>query len=277
MSTPESGPQDDPSSQVDEDAVFYLSADGIRRSAAWRLGDHGADGPLPTDLRRELAERFSFSEEQMLELSRSIGEVLNPERRPYLAEVDTQKARSRGKDKLSKTMKLLSDAGTLVDRAEAELDSIDSRSDQNSFGRDPIQQMRRQLRDIVGALLTISVGLDERLDHPQLVAREHTAIKKIRDQRRIWILDCIFELRERNPGKLGYTTDPGTSKRSGKLFDFVNAIVAAIADPSWDPDWELDWDPEQPAPPAAMLSWNTIFEDFRNFQKSTSDRPQNDI
>ena len=214
----------------------------------------------------------------MLELSRSIGEVLNPELRPYLAEVDTQKARSRGKERLSETIKLLSDAGSLVDRAEAELGSIDSRSDQNRFGRDPIQQMRRQLRDIVGALLTISVGLDERLDHPKLVAKEHTAIKKIRDQRRIWILDCIFELRERNPGKLGYTTDPGTSKRSGTLFDFVNAIVGTIADPSWDPDWELDWDPEQPAPPAAMLSRNTILKDFRNFQKSRiSEGPQNDI
>lgn len=55
--------------------------------------------------------------------------------------------------------------------------------------------------------------------------------RRARDVRRNIVCTSIFNSWDESGRKLSYSTDPLTSERGGRLFDFVNAVVECISDP----------------------------------------------
>jgi hypothetical protein len=80
---------------IPEEWGQFVYGDGIKSSAAWKLGPYCRTGILSDRQIVELSSRFEFTTEEIESLSLSLGYVLDPEAFPYLVPFKPSVARQR--------------------------------------------------------------------------------------------------------------------------------------------------------------------------------------
>jgi len=190
-------------------------------------------GALTTAQISSLCTEFDFSSDALLALSRNLNIGLSEEL--HLSQPELRPA------KIKKGIASLRRAIKGILSAEEHLSLTAGAVEEVRF-RNPIPQMfstsseygQHQVESFVEAVKLIA---DFR-EYLEIMARNECVIhmgipdkRRLMDVRRTMVCVAIFNYWDEHGRLLTYTTDPITSVRRGKLFDFVNAVVECISDP----------------------------------------------
>lgn len=223
------------SPDASEDYSIWLSMDGIKTSAPWRLGSYGDDGVLSDSDMLELAERFKLPSNLLQTLSRQLGYCLDVDSEVNLVRIKRSKAIERADKELAKATKL----AKKLQVAAAKLSTLLT----------PLNDQFAQCKEDAALLLVAKAQADE-LGHK--VASAMTAIQTVRDTpgaaavmtpfNKVYVWDkrrqhvvetCGFIWREAGrPVTLTtkHDNDAG-KKRMGQLYDFIQAVVVKLTEP----------------------------------------------
>lgn len=204
-----------------------------KRKVLWKVGVYGDGGPLGSDDIANLSRDFDFTAQQLAELSAALTPVMCPYYQP-LGVIEPMERAAKGKkiriasldrakhihNSFCKLRAQLTDIG-LGDPTEAA-----SKNDQQAC-------LSKWLQDIEAGLGGIEAFLEHSIKRDDPVFyRDVANRRRIRDERRSAVCSATFRLWEADGRKLTYSTDFDTGLRSGKLFVFVNAVVACLTSPS---------------------------------------------
>lgn len=218
-----------------EDFSIYLSMDGIRASAPWRIAAYGDDGALSEADLKALAERFDLPEPVLQRMSRELGYCLDEESEVTLVEVNKRIA-------VDRAVPDLETAAGKVRRVEADLRAIEAilaplshyfaenKADANLLAS--AQARAGQLREAASELYK---AIDRVTRTPGAAADMAPRDKrKVWDKRRQYVVEtCCHAWRDAGRA-LTYSTradTPDPDRRRGALVEFIQAIVAKVTDP----------------------------------------------
>jgi hypothetical protein len=195
-----------------------------------------------------LAGRFGFSIIDLDQLSRSIGQSLDPDERPYLVQaLPRSVAASRARKVLERA---LAEVATAWDKVVEARDGLEELYIE-PCAREPVallEQVQQRLQQSAADLDTLERDIHALTRSGDCVLVLAPADKRlVKDQRRQWVLRDIFQFWHDHGPKRKYTSDTSTSERSGPLIDFTNAVVAFVTDPP------------------SQLSGNTIVKELGSF------------
>lgn len=197
-----------------------------------RVGKTLVRGALSAGQISEIATRFDLPVEAVKLLSGSLGAALEVRLAPHLP-VDEAASRKAGKKNVKEVMTLLSKTRRSLDEAKELVQELEPVSGLR-LAHDALAQ---RFIGRVGVLAEVVAGL-ERLgrhlggDEDLVEAIKLVNAGKTEDSVRQHVMGIIFAAWERQGRKTSFTTDPQTSQRRGVIFDFVNAVLVCITEPS---------------------------------------------
>ncbi len=236
------------------DYTVYPSIDGIRVSAAWRLGSYGDDGALSTNAVSDLAEQFDLPLAIVENLSKELGHCLDNESEVNLVAVNRATAIKRAEVSLEEAARL---AKRIETDAKNTAKLMEGLSDQFK-AHDEDAQLLRSANAQINAVVQASVGLEDTV--AQIIkapgaAADMSPLNKthVRDKRRQYVVEtCCYAWQDAGrPVTLttAHHAEAG-KKRKGRLFDFIQEAVARVTDPP------------------TQLSGETLRKDLDRFKKS---------
>jgi len=218
-----------------EDSSIYLSMDGIRASAPWRIAAYGDDGALSEADLKALAERFDLPEPVLQRLSRELGYCLDEGSEVTLVEINKRVA-------IERAVTNLETAAGKARRVEAELQAIERTlaplSDyfaENRADADLLASAKARARQLREAASELYEAIDRVTRTPGAAADMAPRDKrKVWDKRRQYVVEtCCHAWRDAGR-PLTYTTRadiPEPDRRRGALVAFIQAVVARVTDP----------------------------------------------
>jgi hypothetical protein len=211
---------------------IFISADGMKVSAPWRLAEYGPEGPLSDEQIADLARRFDLAPSDLRELSASLGDALSTRATFNLAQVQRSSAAAQAARQLRKARREVIAARTRLADIVRELSRLwveDPRWPEAAL----LDHARAALISALHQLKEVPPSLDGLLQAKDSVLEFEPIDKRVlTDERRRAVLRAIFRQWYRAGRSLGFTTDvPNQSARRGPLIDFANAVVACVTDP----------------------------------------------
>ena len=190
-----------------------------------------------------VAETFTFSVEDVQQLSRRLACALNPEDVPATITLSRERAQHSAKEKVAKALDHLMNAS---EEALKALELFSSLSTKEAQDRNAARRFDKALKDHDKLLQEI-----ERLYlcHKYLSGRDGLALdldivdrRSVPDMRRQKVLGTLFGFWAEHGRKLSVTTAPiEKSRRKGPLVNFVNMAVRAVTDPPTELKSETIW------------------------------------
>ena len=223
-----------------------------KRKVPWKVGIFGESGPLGSDDIASLSRDFDFTVQQLAELSAALTLVMHPSYQPRGVIEPIERA-TKGK----KTQIAALDRTNQIDNSfyklRAQLKDIGLDDSTGIASKDEQQAcLSKGLQNVEVGLRAIRETLARRITRGDYVLYQDVASKRrIRDERRSAVCSAAFRLWEADGRKLTYSTDFDTGLRSGKLFVFVNALVACLTSPS------------------AKISGHTLVSEIKHYKKWT--------
>ena len=237
---------------LDPDLLIFMGVDGVKPSVPWLLTNYGTDGAINTEHSQAIAERFDFSLDQVQDLSKRLGYILNPAATVLVAPISSSRAKARAEERITKAVSGIARAADHLIHTEEYLRniSVGTRSDTQEGRR--INQIRGEIVTKFGELFELASELEALAKHEDILLLEHTHPQNMRDERRKRVISAIDSFLVETGRPLGFTTDTMTSERSGPLIEFTHAVVEAVTDPP------------------SRLSPNTIVADFRELRNRSA-------
>lgn len=200
----------------------------------WKLHSGARSYPdalAPSQI-KDLAERYGFTEDQLLALSEKLALALKPELHISAPElVPHRKSRGRREaqtaiDDLLKAEKALAKAKQTVSELRFS----------NPFAHTGLPNPSKGHLDGFAAA---TASVSDFRNYLQIMQRNNYVIysgipdlRKVRDLRREIVCWVVFNFWDEADRSLTFTTDPITSERGGALFAFINAIVTCMTEPA---------------------------------------------
>jgi len=211
----------------------FVYGDGIKSSAAWRLGPHSRTGILSDTQIAELASSFGFTIEEIQELSRSLGFVLDPEAFPYLVPFKPSVARQRAAKVMAASAKDVVEAQARILKALSRLQPIAVNSRNHPAEAGLLGAVWDHLRTANKKIIEARAALDALKENPDAPLHMAPADKRLAiDFRRQAVVSSIVRFLQWHGRDFGFTShDRDAVRRTGPLIDFVNAVVLLITDP----------------------------------------------
>lgn len=205
-----------------------------KNTVPWKLrpGKPTQNGALTREQISELSEQFGLDFVGLRRLSRKLDMALSEEL--HITQIEHYSARvERGVRELNAASKELRSVEKKLRKVE---DILQNLKFKNMFAHAGVPDSApRHLEGFSAS----TQGIREFRAYLDMMAREelvaYTGIpdkRRISDLRREIVCVSIFNFWDEAKRKLSYTTAPGTSERGGELFDFVNAIVWCVTEPS---------------------------------------------
>lgn len=210
----------------------------------WNIGQPCAapKGPLTTEQVQNLSEKYGFGFAKIRQLSKELSGVLDEDL--HLSQPEfRQDRRDRAIKEIGSVIKDLESAMGKLNKVSAALDEIKISNPLAHVGAEnpastqlkTFSDGKAKIEGFVGFLR----GVDrecraETEDHSVLTysaIHMGTDMRRVKDVRREIVVTQIFIMWDLSGRNLSYTTDPISSKRGGKLFDFVNDVVACLTEP----------------------------------------------
>jgi hypothetical protein len=209
---------------------MFVVADRFGFSVPWKVMDYGIEGALGETQINSIAAEFTLGLGDLRELSRALAVALDPTMN--LIPISRSTATARAAKEVQRAYRKVETAKWMLNDAILRLERLQA----NPAGDPEGAELLRQ------TMVLLNYGdrqvSEARRKMAALSRRPHAALliapddkRRLHDGRRELVLDALFSFWGSTGRKLSYTTDPLTSKRRGRLLDFVNSVVACITDP----------------------------------------------
>jgi hypothetical protein len=189
-----------------------------------------------------VAETFTFSVDDVRQLSKRLAYALNPHDSPVSIMLQREQAEASAKEKMAKALEHMMNAS---EEAVKALELASGLSTTEAQDREAARRFDNTLKQHEKLLREI-----ERLyrSYNYLAGHDGLALdldivdrRSVPDMRRQKVLETLFGFWAERGRKLSVTTDPGSSERKGPLVDFVNMAVRAVTDPPTELKSETIW------------------------------------
>jgi hypothetical protein len=192
---------------------------------------------------KAVAEAFTFSVEDVQQLSKRLACALNPEDSPVQITLSREQAEASAKEKMAKALEHMMNAS---EEAVKALELVSGLSTTEAQDREAARRFDKTLKQHDKLLREI-----ERLYrcYDYLAGRDGLALdvdivdrRSVPDLRRQKVLETLFVFWAEHGRKLSVTTAPiEKGRRKGPLVDFVNMAVGAVTDPPTELKSETIW------------------------------------
>jgi hypothetical protein len=211
----------------------FVSGDGIKSSVAWRLGPYVRTGILSDTQIAELSSRFGFTIDEVQELSRSLGFVLDPEAYRYPVPFKPSVARQRAARVMAASEKDILSAQVRISKALTHLQPVAVDRRDNPEEAKLLEAVWDHLRAAFDHIGKAQTALGALKENPNASLHMAPTDKRLAvDFRRQAVVFFIVYFLQSHGRDFGYTShDRNADRRTGPLIDFVNAIVPLITDP----------------------------------------------
>ncbi|MCB4458009.1 hypothetical protein [Leisingera sp. McT4-56] len=221
-----------------EDYSIYLHMDGVKCSTAWRLGSYGVDGALTADMKTNLLNRFSLSNELVERLSIELGHCLNNDNDVAinLLEVNRAQAIEKGRTFLRKLVRQFKNGACTRQELLADLIKLSPYFAASPEDATLLPQAVSALENSEAITPDIHAAL-ERLRRTLGAAADMSPRDKRRahDKRRQYIVEtCCYAWKDAGH-PLTYTTFSDGRRggqRQGLLIEFIQTVVRMVTVPS---------------------------------------------
>lgn len=209
-----------------------------RDSVTWRISDglEPGEGVLTDAEVDRLATEHSLTTDALRELSQRL---LSTFRSDLSVGLKPATVRDTASDKRKAGQKRVKRANDLIRMALSKLNDASEQLADVRF-KDPYAHIGRpnELNQRLNELQEVNARLEDFRAFLEAMERAGLAFvsgapdaRKVMDVRRSVLCTILFNLWVEHDRPLTFTTDPGTSERGGKLFDFVNDVVMCLTDP----------------------------------------------
>lgn len=176
-----------------EEFGLFVSADGIRSSAPWRLKDYGRDGALSEDQTQALAGQFDLDARELRGLSVSLGLSLNSEPSFNFVQVRRSKARARANKEIVRALAEVTAAHARLAAAGERLAPLYADAIQDPEGAARFHEARDQLERCETEINALRHTLEAVAKAPRSVlVLDPTDKRHVVDERRRHVLRNIF-------------------------------------------------------------------------------------
>lgn len=223
------------SPDIPGDYSIWLSMDGIRLSAPWRLRSYGDDGALSESDLSELAERFDLPTSLLETLSRQLGYCLDTDSEVNLVEVKRSKAIERANQELARALKLLEEIEVAAMEMATLLEPLSSKFTQNKKDSALLLAAKTKAKKVCASITATGDDIKLIMETPGAAAVMSPRNKvRVWDKRRQHVVEtCCYAWQDAGR-PVTLTTKPdeaGGKKRGGVLYDFIQAVVVKLTDP----------------------------------------------
>lgn len=221
-----------------DDYSIWLSMDGIRLSAPWRLRSYGDDGALSESDLSELAERFDLPTSLLETLSQQLGYCLDTDSEVNLVEVKRSKAIERANQELARALKLLEKIEVATVELTTLLEPLSSKFTQSKKDAALLLAAKTKAKEVCASITATGDDIKLIMETPGAAAVMSPRNKvRVWDKRRQHVVEtCCYAWQDAGrPVTLTTKSDEvGGKKRGGVLYDFIQAIVVKLTDPVRD-------------------------------------------
>jgi hypothetical protein len=216
---------------------------------AWKTGSFGDEGALSAAHRSKLAERFGIEDRQLIDLSSMLAFALNP--KTFIPCMATyRKQQRKGALELEKIITDLRLAEYKLKAAERRLMSLHINYPRTDIRPDdPQETYASMLFEARISVQTVLRSFTRSATKFGVNSTEGPDKRKVRDNRRQLVLNQVFRFWASIGRPVTITTAVSTSKRTGPLVDFVNAVVGFTTEPQAQLNGETIW--------AEIKAWKT--------------------
>lgn len=220
------------------DYSIWLSMDGIRLSAPWRLRSYGDDGALSESDLSELAERFDLPTSLLETLSQQLGYCLDTDSEVNLVEVKRSKAIERANQELARALKLVEKIEVATVELTTLLEPLSSKFTQSKKEAALLLATKTKAKEVCASITATGHDIKLIMETPGAAAVMNPRNKvRVWDKRRQHVVEtCCYAWQDAGrPVTLTTKSDEvGGKKRGGVLYDFIQAIVVRLTDPVRD-------------------------------------------
>ena len=197
----------------------------------WVVRRRGPEGVLTNVQVRTLSKDFSISEEHVRALSKAIAYPLSPDF--FVGSlVKFLKQQDKSSAELDILIKYIRQAEVRLAKAAAQIDQISIQFPNAGKGvEDPNVWLRHELHDSLKKVELIRHAVDRSTKKYSADFIGDPDKRRHRDERQWSILFATFDAWQASGRKETYTSDGITSKRSGPLVNFTNAVVSFVTEP----------------------------------------------
>lgn len=221
-----------------DDYSIWLSMDGIRLSAPWRLRSYGDDGALSESDLSELAERFDLPTSLLETLSQQLGYCLDTDSEVNLVEVKRSKAIERANQELARALNLVEKIEVATVELTTLLEPLSSKFTQSKKDAALLLAAKTKAKEVCVSITATGDDIKLIMETPGAAAVMSPRNKvRVWDKRRQHVVEtCCYAWQDAGrPVTLTTKSDEvGGKKRGGVLYDFIQAIVVRLTDPVRD-------------------------------------------
>lgn len=210
-----------------------------RKTIPWKLEVYGPGGALSEKDVDDLAAEFDLPRDFIHALSLALAPSLNPSKGPPRSIVQSWNRMQRAPREVSALIAELGQATGGLMKANARLKNLQTLSleDEQEMRIEtmrPLLTQAQKLTAAVAAMLRISIRREQKFTYNGPPDK-----RRLYDYRRRMVLQSVFDCWSKAGRKVSITTDPLTSKRTGALVRFTNAVTRRITDPASEVDGEM--------------------------------------